>query len=184
MNEKEVAVHPFERSLGAGPYKFVGMFEINLAAGAMGRAYYDQSLVHKRFVRGAGTCAHCGHAILVVCQVQIGNGDVYGVGSDCIAKVAMPVIELTAVQKAIKAREAKKRSDRKLAKHLAAKEEIGKLIADRGSEMADMQSPRSRGSLLEYAKWCLERSTNATYALSTIKYALDHKAKDGPNETR
>jgi hypothetical protein len=60
------ATHPFERTLGPGPYRYVGFFEINIQAGQMGRPYINSHLVHPRFVSGAGTCAHCGHAIFAI----------------------------------------------------------------------------------------------------------------------
>lgn len=155
---KTNVAHPFEKSLGAGPYRFVGMFHISLAAGAMGRPYYDASLVHKNFVRGAGTCAHCGHAILNVCQVMIGNGEVYGIGTDCIAKVSMPVIELTKVQKAVKAHEKALRDARKKRKGDAARIELGTLIAEKADLMATI--PNGRQTLLSYAQWCHANSNS------------------------
>jgi hypothetical protein len=122
MQTETIVMHPFHSTLGAGPYRFVGMFCINLQAGAMGRPYYNPELVHKNFVRGAGTCAHCGHAILNVCQVMIGNGEVYGIGIDCIEKVDLPVIEMAKIDKVKKAHAKALRDARK-----AKKDEIKRL---------------------------------------------------------
>lgn len=99
---------------------------------------------------GLGTCAHCGHAISIICIVQVGNGDLYGVGSDCIEKTYASYepssLELQRCRKAVtdrknamnRKRAQAKRSAKfaeqraKQAAHLAAREaEMEKMYADR-----------------------------------------------------
>jgi hypothetical protein len=152
------------------------MFTINIENGKLGRPYYDQSLVHKNFVTGAGTCAHCGHAILNICQVQIGNGEVYGVGTDCIEKVGLPVKELTAVQKAVRVHEKAKRVARKESKGNIARNEIRALIEANRDAFLAKPHPKMKGmTLLDYANWVLEHSSDGgiLFALTTIRSALN-----------
>lgn len=75
--------HPFSRTLGAGPYTFVGIVTIELSPTFGAKVVGDT----KDVVRGIGTCAHCGHAIKDCYIVQIKNGKRFGVGSDCILKL-------------------------------------------------------------------------------------------------
>lgn len=99
--QKPVTIaHPFERTLGPGPYAFVGYFRIAISPN---KGAHTVGAMHPRFVRGAGTCAHCGAAILNVYQVQTGNGDVFGVGCDCIEQVGIPGPELDKVTRQRKA---------------------------------------------------------------------------------
>lgn len=175
-NSESPKVHPFVRTLGQGPYTFVGYFYIDKDAGAKGRPYYDASLVHKNFVRGAGTCAHCGQGILNIFQIQTGNGEVYGVGSDCIAKVGLPYRELTKVQLAEKAHQKKLRDARKAVKREAAAKARGEANAAAMEEFtALMQSGdlakyphpneylRGQGKTLQdYANFCVNGGNVAT----------------------
>jgi hypothetical protein len=180
-NQNEtIAVHPFQRTLGDGPYKFVGFFYINIQAGQMGRPYINPNDIHPKFVRGAGTCAHCGQAILNVCQIQIGNGEVYGIGLDCVQKVAMPVRELTLIEKAKRDHDKALRQARKAKKGQAARDELQALIDSHSAELAAKKHPseylaNSQGlTLLDYAKWTVEKSNDGgiLFALNNVKNAL------------
>jgi len=166
-------VHEFERTLGKGPYRFIGMFTISLEAGRMGRPYYDERLVHPKFVRGAGTCAHCGHAILNVCQVQIGNGDVFGVGTDCIAKVGLPAHELSKIERAQKDHAKALRDARKAKKGDEARETIKNLITNE-AKLSKLPHPNvfhaSKGlTLRDYADYVLSHSSHGG-----VVFALKH----------
>lgn len=77
--------HPFHRTLGPGPYKFVGMVELRKTE--RGVTVSDPYLA-KLVKTGIGTCSHCGTAIMNCCIVRTGNGELYGVGTTCIIKSA------------------------------------------------------------------------------------------------
>src|ERR1700677_1659025 len=89
-NETELKEHPFERTLGRGPYRFVCFYDLGAVIGALNAgnvAGYNNGLAMAPKVEsGLGTCSHCGHAILNIFVVQTGDGKRYGVGSDCIEK--------------------------------------------------------------------------------------------------
>lgn len=173
----EITVHPFQRTLGPGPYRFVGMFTINIQAGQRGLPYVNSHEVHARFKTGAGTCAHCGHAILNVCQIQVGNGDVYGIGIDCVEKLGLPVRELTAIQKAEAARQKAQRDARKKAKGDKARDELRELIGS--GQLAKFPHPSDYQAghgmtLADYAGFIVERSTDngCVIALARIKHLM------------
>lgn len=85
--------HPFERTLGPGPYRFAGFFDLGACLAALNAGNvegYNNGLASLNALglkSGGGTCSHCGMAIINIFIVKTGNGDLYGVGSDCIAKV-------------------------------------------------------------------------------------------------
>lgn len=168
--------HPFERTLGQGPYKYVGFFYINIEAGKQGRPYINPNDVHPRFVRGAGTCAHCGQAILNVCQIQIGNGDVFGVGLDCVGKVDMPVKELTLIQKDKAKRDKELRLARKAAKGASAREELRAYMQANESLLKSKPHPtaimtNNGHTLYSYAEYCLNKSNDSgiVFVLANVK---------------
>lgn len=171
---EESSHHPFERTLGPGPYRFVGTFSINIEAGQQGRPYVDPSAVHPRFVTGCGTCAHCGHAILNICQIQVGNGDVYGVGTDCVYNVHLPAKEMSAIEKAERERQRKLRAERKERKHQAALTEAKELLMKNAAFLETRPDPHGRqfSSFLRWANWCVARTKNAIYLLAAIKREL------------
>jgi hypothetical protein len=138
----------------------------------MGRPYINQSLVHPNFKSGAGTCAHCGHAILNIYQVQIGNGDVYGVGSDCIAKVGLPARELSLVKREELKQAKLKRDARKKAKGDAARLELKQLLESRAETLRT--TVHGERSLFDYATYCLGRSNDngICIVLKKVKYLL------------
>ena len=112
--------HPFSYTLGEGPYKYVGSFDLGRVIGAMNNgniAAYNNGLTELqnwKLERGAGTCSHCGHAILNIQIVQRGDGKLFGVGSDCILKVAADgdVGEVSKLERQIRADNKRKRQER------------------------------------------------------------------------
>lgn len=177
-----IEVHPFQRTLGPGPYRFIGMFTINIEAGKMGRPYVNPHEMHTNFVSGCGTCAHCGHAILNVCQVMIGNGEVYGVGTDCIEKCGLPVRELNKIERAKLEHAKKLRLVRKAKKGDLARSELADLIASHAEIMKAIRHPSSPAptlatadrSLYTYAEWVLKNSNDGgiVFALNRVKLAI------------
>jgi hypothetical protein len=85
--------HPFEiAGMGVGPYVWAGFYEMpnvaedSAANFACGNPYTDAP----KLKAGLGTCACCGMAIVNVCIVKDANGDLWGVGSDCVEKCDDP----------------------------------------------------------------------------------------------
>lgn len=179
MRERNPNSHPFGKTLGGGPYRYVGMFALRKPSGAdpgnLHAVYPGSELgVHRRFVRGAGTCAHCGHAIMNIYQIQIGNGDVFGVGSECVDKSDIPESEVAKMRRDISKSESKKRAVRKVNRTEKIKAEIKALIEARRDEFESKSHPSTDSlSLLDYAEWIIEHSNNPTFALKRIKHALD-----------
>lgn len=174
--------HPFERTLGPGPYKFVGMFYINKTAGAQGLPYYDKMLVHPNFKAGAGTCSHCGQAILNVCQVKVASGDVFGVGIDCVQKVSLPYSEMSQIEKARKAHEKKLRLARAELKRQAYYGELKELFDLKKDEMSALPHPNSffasQGkTLADYAEYFISRpQSNCKESVFQVKNSLGKKS--------
>lgn len=86
----ETALHPFYQTLGPGPYRWVGCYDMVEAMNPNSAANFGNMrgwlADAPKLKAGLGTCAHCGMAIMQVCIVQTGNGDLYGVGCDCVEK--------------------------------------------------------------------------------------------------
>lgn len=94
-------LHPFERSIGPGPYKFVGLGKIHISE-THGARYIGPTVE-----RGCGSCAHCGTGILNIFVIRAGDGKNYGVGCDCILKSNLPYTIITQAEKAERARKNK-----------------------------------------------------------------------------
>lgn len=87
---EQIKKHPFTFTLGEGPFRFVGTFDLGAAIRHQ-EAFGDSRMAFAsapKLERGMGTCAHCNHAILNICIIQRGDGLLYGVGSDCVSKAA------------------------------------------------------------------------------------------------
>ena len=123
------AAHPFYAAgFGEGPYYFVGCFDLAEATDSDSAANFGNMRGWlndaPRLKAGMGTCACCGHAIMQICIVRTGNGDLYGVGSDCIEKLgdaglSKDAAAAIALRTKIKAR---KRSQVRAAAALAARQ--------------------------------------------------------------
>jgi len=87
----ESKLHPFEAAgMGHGPYRFNGVFDLAEAMNPDSAANFGNMRGGLKdapnLKAGMGTCACCGHAIMVICIVEDGAGDLWGVGSDCVLK--------------------------------------------------------------------------------------------------
>jgi hypothetical protein len=86
----ENKVHPFARTLGPGPYKWLGSFDLGAAISMQQNGNIDghnnAMASAPRLEAGMGTCAHCGMAIMLIQIVKTGEGKLFGVGSDCVMK--------------------------------------------------------------------------------------------------
>lgn len=93
----EPKAHPFELAgMGVGPYRFLCIVQMpNLSgdsAANFGNANPYAEVQAMKMKEGAGTCACCGMGITVICVVEDGSGDRWGVGSDCIEKADEPAL--------------------------------------------------------------------------------------------
>lgn len=163
-------MHPFEKTLGQGPYKFVGYVRIIKPSEQMPEGNYRQmtEATPIRFVRGMGTCAHCNMAIMNVFMVEIGNGDVFGVGCDCILKVGLPAQELNKVKKAQSDLLKQQRLERKLKNMSKAQSDLDELLEEKAGAMMGMPHPTMPGkTLYQYAVWVRDNVRNPG---KTVKY--------------
>jgi hypothetical protein len=165
--DQNETVHPFERTLGQGPYTFVGAGRIAISE-TFGARY-----IGPECERGAGTCAHCGHAIMNIFVIRIGDGRQFGVGSDCIFKASIPARELSKVKRAELQRQREMRQARKAKKGLAARTELRQLLVSH-SEILQKTPFNERQSMFQYATWCVDHSNDGgiVFALKRVKAAL------------
>jgi hypothetical protein len=108
-NSKE---HPFTKTLGVGPYKVVGFMDITKDERQGTKMSGDTHITrHPQWKGGAGTCQHCGMAIMNICVIRTGTGDLHGVGTTCVLKAGMPEKERTIVEKKLRIKQANQRVD-------------------------------------------------------------------------
>jgi len=165
--------HPFEKTLGAGPYRFVGAVQIRKPTATSMDNYkscYDAA--GPRFVTGMGTCAHCGMAIMNVFLVEIGNGDVFGVGCDCIGKVGMAPQEIRKVDATVK----KWNKEKQTLKAFNARADLEEMIESQAEVLGKLPHPMDfeGKSLLDYAVY-MDRcagSAGKQRAVKVIKKAM------------
>jgi len=146
-------VHAFEEAgLGRAPFRFTGAEDTAEGANAEG-------LVNRggMWTTPGGTCAYCGHAIVVLCHVVDADGKRFHVGSDCIAKVGDKGM-IDTVKRTIARRRTKKRNEatrRRIerTKELMTRDEVRKELEALGHPM---QWRRDAGdSLLDWCEWML-----------------------------
>lgn len=163
-----VKVHPFERSIGDGPYHFVRFVRIIISeiAGAQVIGYCED------VEAGIGTCAHCGTAIMNCYVFSRGDGKKFAVGCDCIGKLNIPFSVKSEAEKARLAHERKlrwarneKRRARDLdqkQKDLAAFKELWSLSVKVKASWQNQPHPieymATQGKTLhDYVIWNIER---------------------------
>ena len=136
MSEKKASkLHPFETSIGAGPYTFAGFGKIVFDE-RKGAVYYGP-----RLEDGCGTCAHCGMGITNIFIIKAGNGKLYGVGSSCIEKSNLPY-EVKSQAKREKLKQDKiKRQQKDQEKALKCIEEIKQTIEENRSVLEKVPHP-------------------------------------------
>lgn len=110
--------HPFAH-LGPAPYRFVGMFSIPSKSllEANPEAYY-RAIAESPLEpgRGTGACACCGTYITNIYIIECGDRSRWGVGCDCILKLAREPRLISAVKKAKREADAAARHAREDAK--------------------------------------------------------------------
>lgn len=168
--------HPFSYTLGEGPYQYVGSYDLG-ATLAYAQSFGDTKQAFRnnpppKLEAGMGTCAHCGHAILDIRIVRRGDGKLYGVGSDCILKVAAEgdVGALSDLERQISADNKRKRRER---------EEANKAELTPGFEAALVQLERlphpnahfaGQGkTLADYYRFCPRNVKNMKSAIAKAR---------------
>lgn len=147
--------HPFEiAGMGTGPFVFVGMAKLPSAelAGQNPDAYNNALRDMPKLKSGCGTCSNCGMAIMNICIIRNSQGELYGVGTDCVEKTGDRCLAdpaKVALAKLRREQAAKLRDERRAARaaqwRIDHADEI-KAKADaeaaRKQEMADRQAAR------------------------------------------
>jgi len=164
--------HPFSFTLGEGPYKFVGDYDLGRAIAAVNNGTMDTAHAFAdapKLEAGMGTCAHCGHAILNVMIIRRGDGKLYGVGSDCVRKVAAEgdVSAISDMERKIRAAAKKQRRDKEAAKvsNLEADYQAALIILERGMHPNDFFAKKGK-TMADYYRFCSKNSRNMKAAIS------------------
>jgi hypothetical protein len=79
-------VHPFEAcGLGKAPFRLAGVKDT--AAGKDGWGMVKAGSINgvEVMTKPGGTCAYCGHSIMILCDVVSADGKEFHVGTDCVA---------------------------------------------------------------------------------------------------
>lgn len=134
-NNNTESTHPFEKTLGAGPYKVVGFMSISGDKQKVGGSTHLTK--HPQWKGGCGTCQHCGMAIMAICVVRVGNGDLHGIGTTCVLKTHMPKAEKAIVEEWVKARQSEKRTDL----YNRKKNAVAEAVIGKAEELRSMPHP-------------------------------------------
>jgi hypothetical protein len=111
-NENNILEHPFVKTIGEGPYKVVGFMSIKTSTTQGTKVVGDTSLTrHPQWKGGAGTCQHCGTAIMNIVVIRNGSGDLHGVGTSCALKSDLPPKEVSLIQLRVRKESKQKRKD-------------------------------------------------------------------------
>lgn len=175
--------HPFSLTLGEGPYKYVGSYNMAEAL-AHQEAYGSTEQAFRyapRLAAGLGTCAHCGHAILDIRVIQRGDGKLYGVGSDCVMKAACEgdVSDLSALERQVRADDRRKRDERKARKDGEANQKSAALDAEYVEAILHLKAfphpnpyfASTGKTLADYFEFCL-RGASGVKKLKLVQGAI------------
>lgn len=181
MTLQSSVVHPFARTLGPGPYRFVGTFDLGAVLSALNagniNGYNAGLAAMPKLDGGGGSCAHCGHPILMICMIQTAEGKRFGIGTDCIEKLhAGGVQNLSAMQREIAAIKRRKGQERRERQRVALREEFFALIDANLDALQSLPHPSpyyaSKGKTMrDWAIFCRRNSTTLG-ALKQAKHTL------------
>lgn len=95
MSTTTTKLHPFEEAgMGRGPYTYAGFFDLAEARDPKSAANFGNMTGGipdaPKLKSGLGTCACCGMGIMNICIVSDADGNLWGVGTDCIEKADEP----------------------------------------------------------------------------------------------
>lgn len=164
--------HPFSYTIGEGPYKFVGGFDLGqiIAARDNGNiAAYENGMRNlPKLEAGCGTCSHCGHGILNIMIIERGDGKLYGVGSDCVLKVAAEgdVSAVSKMEREIRQAAKQKRRNKEdaLKISLTPEYEAALIILEGGMHPNDYFAKQGK-TLADYYRFCSKNSKNMKAAI-------------------
>lgn len=171
--------HPFSLTLGEGPYKYVGSYDMG-AALAHQQAYgsTEQAFKHApRLEAGLGTCAHCGHAIIDIRVIQRGDGKLYGVGSDCVMKAAAEgdVSALSVLERQIRADNRRKRDERKAAQITALEQDYqAALVKLEALPHPSAYFAEKGKTMRDYYEFCAKSPANMRGAIAKATGEIAH----------
>lgn len=127
MNIEQTKRHPFSYTLGVGPYKIVGFFELVLPSEAnQGRNNFH--LAPKDLKRGVGTCSHCGTGIIYNYIVVNGLGEKFAIGSECVQKIGNELKNLSSFEKHLANLKRQKNQERRERQRLTLKQKLTTLV--------------------------------------------------------
>jgi hypothetical protein len=170
-------LHPFERAgLGVAPFRFAGYRYF------VGPIVSTDPATGIRTEIGApgqpmGTCKYCGAGIANVCTIADANGP------ECVAKLAhdsnVASGILNEVDRAVRLAENDRARERREAKSAAARDTADRLrLAARAvlfanpDALATVANPRGRGTLREWALWCVESGNGGATSWREVARAL------------
>lgn len=170
--------HPFYKTLGPGPYRWVGFFDLGQVLSALHAGNvngYNNGLAMAPKDVGIGSCAHCGHGILNNYIVQTGTGERFAVGSECIEKCGNSgqFENFSAVERKIKLEKRVKAQTQRETRRVKQATEIKSLI-DQNSEVLKTKPHPSpyhpSKTLYDYCLYCFR---NGHISLGGIKQLRD-----------
>lgn len=167
--------HPFSFTLGEGPYTYVGSYDMGRAVAAVNNGSKDTAAAFQdapRLEAGMGTCAHCGHAILNIQIIRRGDGKLYGVGSDCVLKVAADgdVSAVSAMERKIRQAAAEKRYNKEQDKIKALEADYQAALIVLASQPHPNEHFASKGkTYADYIQFCSKTSKNMKAAIEKAK---------------
>lgn len=139
-------VHPFlEAGMGEGPYTYIGNYDMGESMNPDSAANFGSMTGFlkdaPKLKAGMGTCACCGMAIMNICIIRDGNGDLWGVGTDCVEKTGDAGIAKLALAASALRSKAKRRAA--AAKRAAAKFEAERPAREQAQrEWAEKEATR------------------------------------------
>lgn len=162
------ASHPFERAgLGRAPFRYVGPVEQDMMYGEviLNRADFEKG-APAMTTKPGGSCAYCGTYIVQMFNVRSSDGNIFHVGSDCIAKVYGETHQITrAVKKAVSKHRKAQTDARNAAKIeavkalLASSEFLAKLSAQPSPNAA--RAEKLGETLSDWAVWMMAHAGTA-----------------------
>lgn len=156
-------MHPFETTLGPGPYKFIGVVSIRVSEhGTQLHGNVDTKTIKS----GLGTCSHCSTAIMNCFIIETANKERFGVGCDCIRKVGLPYAEMTKVEVAEKLHERQLRKARVEKKAVDYRSRFKDLLVHFEEVLKSKPHPtpyhaEQGKTLFDYAQWLNDHSSDS-----------------------
>lgn len=173
--------HPFSYTIGEGPYQFVGSFDFGqvIAARDNGNisAYENGMASLPKLEAGCGTCSHCGHGILNIMIIKRGDGKLYGVGSDCVLKVAKEgdVSAVSKMEREIRqaAKQKRRAKEENARASLKPEYEAALIVLERGQHPNEHFAKQGK-TLADYYRFCSKNSKNMKQAIKDAAALTAH----------